>query len=110
MGSGERRFYRRLQRGKGSHPSRQKRFQRIYIRYDLSMPSIDNQDEVDRVRSYMQALQNEISGLKVYPRIFVRYPFDLIGLALVSKAFSISQALLVLLEAGFADEAFGLSR
>ena len=80
------------------------------IRYDSSMPTINNQGEVDRVRSYMQALQGEISGLKVYPRIFARYPFDLIGLALVSKAFSISKALLVLLEAGFADEAFGLSR
>ncbi|MGD0445798.1 MAG: DUF5677 domain-containing protein [Edaphobacter sp.] len=79
-------------------------------RYDLSMAAIDNQDEVNRVRSYMQALHDEISGLKVYPRIFARYPFDHIGLALVSKAFSIGNALLVLLEPGFADEAFGLSR
>ena len=55
------------------------------------MPSIDNQDEVDRVRSYMQALQDEISGLKVYPRIFARYPFDLIGFALVSKAFQLAE-------------------
>lgn len=78
--------------------------------YDLSMPVIDNRDEADRVRSYTQALQDEISGLKVYPRVFARYPFDHIGLALVSKAFSISNALLVLLESGFADEAFGLSR
>jgi len=74
------------------------------------MPFVNNQDEIDRVRSYMRALQDEIAGLKVYPRVFARYPFDLIGLALVSKAFSISKALLVLLEAGFADEAFGLSR
>ena len=58
----------------------------------------------------MQALREEIAGLKVYPRTFARYPFDHIGLALVSKAFSISNALLALLEAGFADEAFGLTR
>jgi hypothetical protein len=74
------------------------------------MPTIDNQDEVNRVRSYMQALQDEIFRLKIYPRIFARYPFDHIGMALVSKAFSIGNALLVLLEAGFADEGFGLSR
>jgi Family of unknown function (DUF5677) len=78
--------------------------------YDLSMPAIDNLDEVNRVRVYIQALQKEITALKVYPRTFARYPFDHIGLALVSKAFSLSNALLALLEAGFADEAFGLSR
>lgn len=78
--------------------------------YDLSMPAIDNLDEVNRVRAYIQALQKEITALKVYRRTFARYPFDHIGLALVSKAFSLSNALLALLEAGFADEAFGLSR
>jgi hypothetical protein len=78
--------------------------------YDLSMAAIDNPDEVNRVRSYKKAVQEEIAGLKVYPRTFARYPFDLVGLALVSKAFSISNALLALLEAGFADEAFGLGR
>jgi hypothetical protein len=96
--------------GRAAHPSRHKQLQRMYVRYDLSMPAIDNLDEVNSVRSYMQGLQEDIAGLKVCPRIFARYPFDHIGLALVSKAFSISSALLVLLEAGFADEAFGLSR
>jgi hypothetical protein len=74
------------------------------------MPTIDNLDEVNRVRAYIQALQKEITALKVYPRTFTRYPFDHIGLALVSKAFSLSNALLTLPEAKFADEAFGLSR
>lgn len=74
------------------------------------MPAVDNLKEVNGVRAYMQALQKEIAGLKVYPRTFDRYPFDHVGLAFVSKAFSISNALLALLECGFADEAFGLSR
>jgi hypothetical protein len=74
------------------------------------MPAIDNQDEVNRVHSYMQALQEEVSKPGIYPRVFYRFPFDHIGLALVSKAFSISNALLVLLESGFAEEAYGLSR
>jgi hypothetical protein len=78
--------------------------------YDFAMSAIDNQDEVNRVRSYVQALQEEVSKPGIYPRIFDRFPFDHIGLALVSKAFSISNALLVLLESGFAEEAFGLSR
>jgi hypothetical protein len=72
------------------------------------MPAIENQDEVDRVRAYMQALQKEISSLGILPRTFARFPFDHIGLALLSKAFSISNVLLLLLEAGFAEEAFGL--
>ena len=96
--------------GRAQHPSRDQPLSRIYVRYHLSMAAIDNLDEVNRVRAYMQALREEIAGLKVYPRTFARYPFDHIGLALVSKAFSISNALLALLEAGFADEAFGLSR
>ncbi len=74
------------------------------------MPTIDNQDEVNRVRSYLQVLQAEVSKLGIYPRIFEKFPFDHIGLALVSKAFSISSALLILLESGFAEEAYGLSR
>jgi hypothetical protein len=40
--------------------------------YDLSMAAIDNPDEVNRVRSYKQAVQEEIAGLKVYPRTFAR--------------------------------------
>lgn len=74
------------------------------------MPAIDNQHEVDRVRSYTQELTGEISKMGIWPRCFEKYPFDQIGLALVSKAFSICNALLVLLDAGFAEEAFGLSR
>ncbi len=74
------------------------------------MPPIDNPDEVNRVRSYIKSLDTEISALQLYPRSFRRHPFDHIGLALVSKAFSISNALLTLLDAGFAEEAFGLSR
>ena len=79
-------------------------------RYDVVMPAIDNQGELDRVRSYMQGLQQEISKLGIHPRSFAASPFDHIGLALVSKAFSISNAVLILLDAGFAEEAFGLSR
>jgi hypothetical protein len=74
------------------------------------MPAIDNQGEVNQVRSYMQALHEEVSKPGIYRRIFDRFPFDHIGLALVSKAFSISNALLVLLESGFVEEAYGLSR
>jgi hypothetical protein len=74
------------------------------------MPAIDNKDEVDRVRTYVRALRMEVARLKIFPRTFDRYPFDLIGLAIVSKAFSISAGLLVLLESGFAEEAYGLSR
>jgi hypothetical protein len=74
------------------------------------MPTIDNQEEVNRVRSYIEALRDEFSKIGICPRSFAAFPFDHIGLALVSKAFSISHALLVLLEAGFAEEALGFSR
>jgi hypothetical protein len=74
------------------------------------MPAIDNQEEVNRVRAYIQTLQGEVSKLRIYPRTFRAFPFDHIGLALVATAFSISNAMLLLLESGFAEEAYGLSR
>ena len=74
------------------------------------MPTIENPEEVVKVRAYMSSLQKAIDGIGVRPRVFYRYPFDHVSLALVSKAFSLSNALLVLLDAGLAEEAYGLSR
>lgn len=78
--------------------------------YHYRMAVVENPAQIARVRSYCQALEAEVSRLKVRPRRFARYPFDLVGLGIVSKAFSISNALLVLLDSGFAEEAYGLSR
>jgi len=74
------------------------------------MPPVENPEEVKKVRAYVAALQEAIGKIGIRPRVFYRYPFDHISLALVSKAFSLSNALLILLDAGNAEEAYGLSR
>jgi hypothetical protein len=76
----------------------------------LIMPCVEKPEEVAKVKAYLQALQDAIRKIGIRPRQIGRYPFDTMSLALVSKAFSISNATLTLLEAGFMEEAFGLSR
>jgi Family of unknown function (DUF5677) len=49
-------------------------------------------------------------GLSSGPRRFHFNKFDTIALAILSKAFSVARACLLLIESGFEDEAFGLCR
>ena len=55
-------------------------------------------------------IASEINRLGIYPRNPWMYPFDLVGLATVSKAIALSKACLKLVRSGFPDEAYGLSR
>lgn len=70
----------------------------------------DNSDEIEKVRCYVEAAETEINDLKIIPRIATKYAFDSIALSTVSKAFALSKACLSLLDCGFPDEAYGLSR
>lgn len=66
--------------------------------------------EIQRVLAYLREAEVEINRLEIYPRVPYRHPFDILGLATVSKVFALSRACLRLLTSGFPDEAFGLSR
>jgi hypothetical protein len=66
--------------------------------------------EIRKVSRFVQVAESEMNRLGVYPRTPWMYPFDIVGLATVSKAIALSKACLKLLNSGFSDEAYGLSR
>jgi hypothetical protein len=72
-----------------------------------------NKERAEKIRkfaAYVRQAQREVEGLGIVPRSPHRYPFDIVGLATLSKAFAIATACLKLLASGFPDEAYGLSR
>jgi hypothetical protein len=62
------------------------------------------------LRLYIAEAKAMIEGLGIYPRRAHRYPFDLIALEHIAKVVSVSEACLLLLDAGKVGEAYGLSR
>jgi hypothetical protein len=66
--------------------------------------------ELKKVGRFIQVAESEINRLGIYPRNPWMYPFDLVGLATVSKAIALSKACLKLVSSDFPDEAYGLSR
>jgi hypothetical protein len=66
--------------------------------------------EIKKVSRFVQVAESEMNRLGIYPRTPWMYPFDIVGLATVSKAIAVSKACLKLLNSGFPDEAYGLSR
>lgn len=72
--------------------------------------SVDRNKEIQIVREYIDAAEREFNALKIRPRLFILYPFDMMGLGLLSKAFALSRAGFALLDAGMEDEAYGLMR
>jgi hypothetical protein len=72
--------------------------------------SVDRTTEIQIVREYVDAVEREFNALKIRPRLFVLYPFDMIGLGLLSKAFGLARAGFVLLDSGMEDEAYGMMR
>jgi hypothetical protein len=68
-----------------------------------------NANEQNLLR-YITAVINYFASLKLMPRDFRIYPFDTVGLELLSKSVSITRSCLLLIGGDQADEAFGLSR
>src|SRR5580698_9130649 len=66
--------------------------------------------EIKKVSRFIRVAESEINRLGIYPRNPSMYPFDLVGLATVSKAIALSKACLKLVSSGFPDEAYALSR
>jgi Family of unknown function (DUF5677) len=69
-----------------------------------------NAVEIRKIRRYVRNAETEVNKLGIIPRNANRYPFDHVGLQTLSKAFALSKACLELLDSGFPDEAYGLSR
>jgi hypothetical protein len=74
------------------------------------MPRIDRAVETRKVQACIKSVETEIGKLGIVPRVADRYPFDIVGLASLSKAFAIAKACLKLLISDHPDEAHGLSR
>lgn len=67
-------------------------------------------EEIEKVDRFIRVAESAINGLGIYPRTPWMFPFDIVGLATVSKAFALSKACLKLVSSGSPDEAYGLSR
>jgi hypothetical protein len=65
---------------------------------------------VNCIERYMTKTTGLVADLGIMPRTPLRYPFDSVALAMISKGFSLSRSCLFLLQSGQIDEAYGLSR
>jgi|SRR6202789_1998506 len=66
--------------------------------------------EMAKVARFVRAAEAEINAMGIMPREPYKFPFDLVGLATLSKAFALSNACLKLLRSNQPDEAYALSR
>lgn len=74
------------------------------------MALVDRNKEFQLVRDYVNNAKREFDALALYTRRFDLYPFDMMGLGILSKAFSLANAVFVLLDAEMEDQAYALCR
>jgi len=74
------------------------------------MTNLERKKEIQKVSRFIRGAESEVNSLAILPRDAARYPFDIVGLAVMSKAFALSKACIRLLSSDMPDEAFGLSR
>jgi|ERR1035441_5691660 hypothetical protein len=74
------------------------------------MSSADRAAELRKIRAYIRQAESQLADLNIVPRHVRRYPFDIVALAMLSKAFAVSKACLKLLASDHSDEAYGLVR
>jgi hypothetical protein len=73
-----------------------------------TVPSPCDRSEVEHVRKFLSCVKGHVNRKAYYPPVDShRY---LVALALYSKCITVAEASLVLLSAGFSDEAFGMTR
>ena len=65
---------------------------------------------IRKVSRFVRAAEKELNAMGIMPRDPYKFPFDIVGLASVSKVFALAKACLNLLRSDLPDEAFGLSR
>lgn len=66
-----------------------------------------NSLNLENLREYMRAWKSTVDDLKIWPK---DHRYDQIAFALLNKVFRLGQACVSLIEQGFSEEAFGLSR
>jgi Family of unknown function (DUF5677) len=76
----------------------------------MRMSRKDRAAELKKIRAYVENAEREVSHLGIVPRAAYKFPFDIVALATLSKAFAIAKACLKLLASDCPDEAYGLSR
>jgi hypothetical protein len=62
------------------------------------------------VSAFLDDVVAQVDAMKIVRRVEHRYPFDSIATQLLTKAISLGRAVITLLEGGYDDEAYGLSR
>ena len=72
------------------------------------MTRLEKRKEIDKVSRFVRAAETEINAMGILPRDPYKFPFDIVGLAAVSKAFALAKACINLLRSDLPDEAFGL--
>jgi hypothetical protein len=66
--------------------------------------------QVSLVRAYVAKLEKIVFALEFFPRDANKVLIDSMALQTISKSFALTRAALLLIERGFPDEAYGLSR
>jgi hypothetical protein len=74
------------------------------------MNTVEKLEEVAKVRKYLSDAEAELARVKLIPRQPYFNKFDFIAAAMLSKAFSVARASLLLIENGFEDEAYAICR
>jgi len=74
------------------------------------MTAVEKLEEVSKLRKYLDVAESALANATIIGRKPVFNKFDVVAMALVSKAFSVARACLLLLDNGFEDEAYGMSR
>jgi Family of unknown function (DUF5677) len=69
---------------------------------------ICKRSEVEHIRAFLNYAKQSLNDAWYFPQSY-GYQY-LVALALYSKSLTVAEATLVLLEAGFSDEAFGMTR
>lgn len=66
--------------------------------------------KVESVTELIDELENIVNNMSVFTRRPDRYPFDTVAGESICKCFALSRSAILLVEAGYPDEAFGLCR
>lgn len=74
------------------------------------MTTTEKLEEIAKFRKYLDEAEAVLANARIIGRRPYFNKFDTISMALVSKGFSVVRACILLLENGFEDEAYGMSR
>ena len=74
------------------------------------MTRAEQRKEIAKVARFVRAAEREINALEIIPHEPYKFPFDVVGLATLSKAFALANACPKLLRSSQSDKTYALSR